>query len=237
MKSLLRLSVFFLLVSSAAAQEQADPAMARMREGMKKLIQRISESDAARVTAEAAKAEADLKVADLEARLKALEKKASDLAIKSTKDKAESDKTIADLNTKLTAKEKEVIALANALSQWKEGFNKAKTVAEGKEAERAAAAGKATLLERRVAAAETKNAEMLKLGQEILARYEKFGLGTALLAREPFVRNMKVKFENYVQDYGDKLDAQRIQPSGASKVESQSSPAAAAPPANNKPQP
>ena len=236
MKSLARLFTLLLLVSPAIAQEQADPAMARMREGMKKLIQRISESDAARVTAEAAKAEADLKVADLEARLKAMEKRASDLAIKSTKDKAESDKTIAELNTKLTAKEKEFISVVNALSQWKEGFNKAKTVAEAKEAERAAAAGKADVLQRRVTAAETKNAEMLKLGQEILARYEKFGLGTALLAREPFVRNMKVKFENYVQDYGDKLDAQRIQPSGTSKVESQPSPASAAPSANNKPQ-
>lgn len=235
MKSFVHLLSLLLLVSPAFAQEQADPALARMREGMKKLIQRISESDAARVTAEAAKAEADLKVADLEARLKAIEKKASDLAIKSTKEKAEADKTIAGLNTKLTAKEKEVISIVNALSQWKEGFNKAKTVAEAKEAERAAAAGKAVVLERRVAAAETKNAEMLKLGQEILARYEKFGLGTALLAREPFVRNMKVKFENYVQDYGDKLDAQRIQPSDASKVESQPSPAAAKPPVDNKP--
>jgi hypothetical protein len=76
---------------------------------------------------------------------------------------------------------------------------------------------------------------MYKLGLEILGRYEKFGLGTALLAREPFVRNMKVKFENYVQDYGDKLDAQRIQPSGAAAVESQPSPASTS--VTNKPKP
>lgn len=235
MKRLIPLLTLVLCFSPAWAQEQADPAMARMREGMKKLVQRISEADAARVAADAAKAEADLKVADLEAKLKAMEKKASDLAIQGAKDKAEADKTIADLNTKLTARDKEVITLANSLSQWKEGFGKAKAVAEGKEAERAAAAGKAVVLERRMAAAETKNAEMYKLGLEILGRYEKFGLGTALLAREPFVRNMKVKFENYVQDYGDKLDAQRIQPSGSAAVESQPSPASAS--VTNKPKP
>jgi hypothetical protein len=49
--------------------------MARMREGMKKLVQRISEADAARVAADAAKAEADLKVADLEAKLAAVKLK------------------------------------------------------------------------------------------------------------------------------------------------------------------
>lgn len=218
MRTTLSLLTFLLTVTtaSAAGPAAADPneaALARMREGMKKMVQRISESDTARVAAEAAKAEADLKIADLEAKLKASEKKASSLEVQATKDKASSDKSIADLNAKLIESEKHNSLLTESLGKWKEGFHQAKTIAEGKEAERAAAVGKAAVAERRIAAAEVKNAEMQKVAQEVLARYEKFGLGTALLAREPFTRNMKAKMQTLVQDYGDKIDAQRIEPS------------------------
>ena len=211
-----------------APQSPAEVALGRMREGMKKMVLRISEADAARVAAEAAKAEADLKIADLEKRLKAVEKKSSELEVQSTKDKAVADKLLAEGTAKLATREAEVARLNEALIKWKAGFDQAKTIAEGKEAERATAAGKAAVMERRMAAAETKNAEMLKLSQEILKRYESFGLGTALLAREPFVRIMKVKLQNYVQDFGDKIDAQRIEPSPASQVKDNASPTAAA---------
>jgi chromosome segregation ATPase len=211
-------ALLFLATVAQAQQPAADPALARMREGMKKLVQRISESDAARVAAEAAKAEADLKIADLEAKLKAAEKKGSELEVKNTKDKAASDKTIADLNAKVIERDQLITQYNEALGKWKEGFQQAKTIAEGKEAERAAAVGKATVLERRVAAAEAKNAEMHKAAMEVLSRYEKFGFGTALLAREPFTRNMKVKLQNLAQEHGDKIDAQRIEPSSADEI-------------------
>ena len=146
------------------------------------------------------------------------EKKASELEVKNTKDKAASDKTIGELNAKVIEREQQLTRLNDTLGKWKEGFQQAKTVAEGKEAERAAAAGKAVVLERRVAAAEAKNAEMHKAAMEILSRYEKFGLGTALLAREPFTRNMRVKLQNMVQEQSDKVDAQRIEPSKASEI-------------------
>jgi hypothetical protein len=45
-----------------------------------------------------------------------------------------------------------------------------------------------------------------------LDRYEKFGLGDALTAREPFVGLTKVKFQNLVQDYQDKLSDQKVKP-------------------------
>ena len=55
-----------------------------------------------------------------------------------------------------------------------------------------------------------KNRAMYQLGLEILKRYEHFGLGDAITAREPFVGTTRVKFENLIQDYGDKLAAQKI---------------------------
>ena len=47
---------------------------------------------------------------------------------------------------------------------------------------------------------------------EILTRYQQFGLGQALAAREPFTGNAKVKLQNIVQDYGDKILNQTAKP-------------------------
>ena len=57
---------------------------------------------------------------------------------------------------------------------------------------------------------QTKNDAMFKLGNEILKRYERFGLGDALTRREPFVGTTRVKFQNLIQDYTDKVADQRI---------------------------
>ena len=62
---------------------------------------------------------------------------------------------------------------------------------------------------RKVDDREAKNYELFKLANEILTRYEKFGLGEALTAREPFTGLTRVKLENLVQDYQDTLSQQR----------------------------
>jgi hypothetical protein len=67
-------------------------------------------------------------------------------------------------------------------------------------------------LERRIADQQVRNAEMYRLANEVLDRYAQFGLGTAISAREPFVGVTKVKFQNLVQDYQNKLTDQTIRP-------------------------
>ena len=68
----------------------------------------------------------------------------------------------------------------------------------------------AATLQRAVSDHETKNVELAKIAYEILDRYEKFGLGDALTAKEPFLGLTRVKIENLVQDFKDKIDDQRI---------------------------
>jgi hypothetical protein len=74
------------------------------------------------------------------------------------------------------------------------------------------------LQDRKVADYQRKNDELFKVGSEILSKYEGFGLGTAIAAREPFTRNMRVKLETLVQDYGDKLVDNKIKPDEAPKT-------------------
>jgi hypothetical protein len=102
--------------------------------------------------------------------------------------------------------------LNEALSKWKIGYQKLEDAAKAKEAERAKLADKNVLLDRRVADYRRKNEELYKTGSEVLTRYEKFGLGDALAAREPFTRLTRVKMESLVQDYQDKLTDNKIKP-------------------------
>jgi hypothetical protein len=51
---------------------------------------------------------------------------------------------------------------------------------------------------------------MHKIGMGILDRYEKFGLGDAILAREPFTAVQRVKFQNLIQDFSEELSDARI---------------------------
>ena len=218
-----------LLLSAATlhAQQGAPTAESRMRDALKKIMLQLRDSEAARATAQAAQTEGETKNKELTAKVDDLNKKVAAQIKQSIADKDASDKLVAGLNTTLAARDKEVAQLREALGKWKEGYQKAAEVARAKENERAEMAGKVIVMERRVAEGERKNAAMYKAGVEILDRYEKFGLGTALLAREPFVGTMRVKFQNLIQDYGDKLDAQRIKPAEGGEVQSKTAPAKA----------
>jgi chromosome segregation ATPase len=184
--------------------------MARMREAMKKLTQRITEAESQMVAAQAAQIAAEAKAKDLSTKLDAANKQLKQLTTQAAADKDTAGSKIDELEKKLQSRDKTIAQYADALAKWKVGFEQAQAIANAKEGERIQATGRAIELERKAAAHEQKNREMYRLAKEILDRYKSFGLGTALKAREPFIGSMRVKFENYAQDYGDKLDTQKI---------------------------
>ncbi len=214
MKSFLLISLGLLLCTAGLQAQQGGAASpeARMREAMKKVMLQLRDSQAAQAAAVAAQQEAEAKNKDLTDKMADLQKKFDALVKQSAKDKETSDKVEDDLRKVITARDKEVAHLKEMLVKWQAHDKEAVSVANAKEKERAEAAGKVVVMERKVADAERKNLEMYRTGVEILDRYAKFGLGTALTAREPFIGTMRVKFQNWAQDYGDKLDTQRIEP-------------------------
>jgi chromosome segregation ATPase len=200
-----RLNLSFLCVLAVAgcvvslhAEEKADPA-ARMREAMKNMALQMRNLQAERDNLAAQQAASDQKQKEQEAQIKTLTKNAAD-------DKAASDA----LKARLAEQETRAEQTAQELEKWKAACNQAVELGKKTEAERQKLAEHCILLERVVADQKAKNAEMFKLGNEILTRYEKFGLGTAITAREPFTGLMRVKLQNLVQDYSDKLNEQRI---------------------------
>jgi hypothetical protein len=196
--------LFIEVLHPANAADQASPET-RLRELLRSTLLQLRAAENDKAALQAAQAESAAKVKELTEQVEALTKQ-------SAADKDAADKAIADLKAKVADQDTELSQLKDALEKWKEGYAKAVDIANAKEAERAKLASQVILLNRTVADRETKNAELFRIGNEILKRYERFGLGDALLAREPFVGVARVKLENQVQGYQDKLLDQRIKP-------------------------
>jgi chromosome segregation ATPase len=197
-----------LAVVPAHAAEEADPAMAvlkRMREQLRTVMIQQQKTEAERATLQAANV-------DLEAQLKSLDAKFKTLAKESNAQKDVDAKTIGDLKAKIMAQEGEQARLQASLASWKKGHQEITDAAKKIEAQRAELAARVILQDRTIADQRRKNDELFKIGSEVLSKYEGFGLGAAIAAREPFTRNMRVKLETLIQDYGDKLVDSKINP-------------------------
>jgi chromosome segregation ATPase len=202
------LAVCMLAAHSLHAAEAEDPAMAvlkRMREQLRTITIQKQKSDADLAAIQAEKVDLEAKNADLAKKLEALTKlNASERTV--------AEKTIADLREKNEEQTVEVARLNESLASCKATNQKMEEEVRAKDADRAKLADKIVLLDRRVADYRRKNEELYKAGTEVLTRYENFGLGTALTAREPFTRLTRVKMENLVQEYQDKLMDNKIKP-------------------------
>lgn len=198
-------ALILLLSGSVQGAEQPNSAETRLREQLRNTLLQLRTIQGERDGLNAAKAQ-------LEQEKKTLSEQIETVTKQSAADKTASDKTIAEMDAKAAQQSNEIAQLKESLEKWKKGYNEATELARTKEAERAKLAMQKIELERKVADQQTKNLEMFKIGNEVLTRYEKFGLGTALTAREPFVGITRVKLQNLVQDYKDKLADQRIKP-------------------------
>ncbi|HEV7405474.1 MAG TPA: hypothetical protein VGO11_21195 [Chthoniobacteraceae bacterium] len=193
------------LVAAAGAAPEQSQAEVKLRETLRNTMLQLRNLQGEKDTLQAQKDQADLDKRAVESDL-VKKTKESDAA------KAEAEKTIADLRTKLEEQRAEGERLAASLAKWKAAHQEVTALAEKREAARVKLNSEKIELERKVADQLRKNQQMYKIGSEVLTRYENFGLGTALTAREPFVGITKVKLQNLVQDYGDKLADQRIKP-------------------------
>lgn len=193
------------LASSALAAEAPNPAEAKLRDSLRATMLQLRTAETERATLQAEKETLEESVKTLTEKLEAQKKESE------SREKV-SQAALDGLNKQLENQSGVIKGLQESLEKWKDSQKKAVALAETTEAKRSRAAAEVVVLNRKVAEQQTKNAAMFKLGNEILDRYEKFGLGTALTAREPFVGLTRVKFENLIQDYGDKLTGEKIKP-------------------------
>jgi chromosome segregation ATPase len=183
------------LVSLLVATANADDA--RLKETLRTLTLRLRSAETERNTLISDKAQLEQEKKTLTAKVDSLNKQVA------------ADKVQLDA---LEAKQKELDDTKDSLAKWKAAYEQIQTAAQKSEAERATLASESIILKRKVDDRERKNLELFKTANEVLTRYEKFGLGEALSAKEPFTGITRVKLENQVQDYQDKIADQRIKP-------------------------
>ena len=191
----------WLMTSLSAA---ADPASeAKLRETLRNTMLQLRTAQNERAALQATQAENEQKLKALTTEVESLRKES-----------AAAKKIASDQEAQL-AKFKE------ALHNWETAYQQAVDAANSKEAARAKLAEEVIVLQREVADQRTRNVAMFQTANEILTRYERFGLGEALAAKEPFVGVTRVKLENLVQDYEDKLADERIKDQGKARPETQ----------------
>lgn len=191
------------------AAPEADPSV-KLREQLKSTLLQLRKAQADIANTQAAQAAAEAKNKELEARIAKLTKQNEDLVKQSNAAKAKSEQDIAKLDEKLADKDKRIVQYDEALNKWKDGYQKAAAIARTKEDERAALASEAVTLKHTIADRERKNLALFNTANEILDRFQNYALGKALAAREPFISTTRVKVENLVQGYQDKIVQNRI---------------------------
>jgi chromosome segregation ATPase len=98
------------------------------------------------------------------------------------------------------------------LEKWKSAYSEAAAVARAKDAERTKFEGEATTLKASNKASEAKNAQVVKVGQEIVKQYEDMNPMEKIWDHEPVFGLKRVEHENAAQDFRDKILDQKVKP-------------------------
>ncbi len=194
-----------LLALPLHAADSADTGEARLREALRAATLQLRAAESARDTLQASQAALTGDNKALDAKFEALRKQ-------TVAERAVDEKTIAELKAAATTQTAELARLKEELEKSEANLKRATAQIAAKEADGTKLAADLVVLQRKVEDRESKNLALFKLGNEILTRYEKFSLGEALAAREPFVGTTRAKLENLVQDYSDQLLDQRAKP-------------------------
>lgn len=205
-RSLLALSLLAGLLGfsafASAAEDPAAAAEARLRENLRATTLQLRTAQNDLVSAQSARDALAAEKKTLEADLEKLRKQL-------VADRAETDKAIAALKAAAAEQAAELAATRAELAKTRESLAKVVDYAKKTETERNDLSSRLAQTETRADDYRSRNVALYKLGNEILDRYAKFSLGDALGAREPFIGTSRVKLENLIQEYDDRLRAQR----------------------------
>lgn len=118
----------------------------------------------------------------------------------------------AEMRTVLEERAKRIAALEAQVAKWDADYKQ--STARALKAENALVHAKARIgtLERLAAEQQVKNIEMKQTADEILDRYQRHGLGSAILAREPFISVNRAKLQTIMQDLETRIRAATILP-------------------------
>lgn len=207
MKRTLIFATFAIVLAGASlhAADQPSASELKLREALRNTMLQLRTAQNDGSALQVAKTELEKKNQEQEAQIKLLTQHAE-------QDRDAAAKKADSLNAQIAEQSKAIEDLKKDLAKSRADYQTAALLAQKTEAERKRLDDEKIVLVRKTEDQKSKNAELYKLGREVLLRYEKFGLGEALGAKEPFVGTTRVKLESFVQDFQDKLIDQKIKP-------------------------
>lgn len=200
--------LYLLAVQAIYAQDTPSPQdaeLTQMRQKLRDFAGQVQDAQNQVVTLQAQVNQDATDKQALQAKLDALTAQLKSVSDQAAADKTDSTQKLTDLQAKADDQAGQITRLNSTVKDDKAALDQSTQLAALNEAARKQYALQAALLQRTVDDRETKNLALFKLANEILTRYEKFGLGEALEAKEPFVGVSRVKLQTLVQDYKDKI--------------------------------
>jgi chromosome segregation ATPase len=197
MRKPVHLVVFALVVMSPAAAH-ADSEIDRLREALRSATGQVR-------TLEDQRAVLQAKQAATEQDRDRLRKQTETLRAQVKDAEQAYRKAVGEFNDRLAERDE-------TLEHWKGAYEEAATVARTKDAERAKFESEAAALKTSGKACEAKNAQLVKVGNEIATQYEAMNPLEKIWDHEPTFGLKRVEHQNAVQDFRDKILDQKVKP-------------------------
>lgn len=198
-------TLFSLSVASADAQQ--DNAETRLRAALRQATVQLRQAQDQNATLMAKQAEADRDRMALADMLAADEKEIAALQQQLKGAQAASQQAASRFNSQRDNFAKVDAENRATFAKLQAAYNDAAQTARMRDDDVKQFEAANVQLRGRVQVCETKNAELYKLGKEVLDRYANRG---SLSGVEPFTRLKRVEFENLAQEYEDKMRANEI---------------------------
>jgi len=112
---------------------------------------------------------------------------------------------VKDFNDRLSERD-------DALEKWRSAYGEAAVVARTKDAERAKFESEVTALRASGKACVAKNAQLVKVGNDVVRQYEEMNVMEKLWHHEPLFGQKRVDHQNAAQDFRDKIIEQKVNP-------------------------
>ena len=198
MRIVLKIGLVLLAILTASAGARAQSDTDRLREALRAATAQTRALEDQRTALQAKVATAERDAAELKKQIEAAKAETRQI-------EKQHREAVEEFNQRLAQRDE-------TLDKWKSAYEEAATVARSKDAERAKFEGEATAFKASTKSCRAKNVQLVKVGRELLRRYEGVSFGDMVVTSEPLIGVRRVEIQNLLQDYGDKILDQKVTP-------------------------
>jgi chromosome segregation ATPase len=199
------LALLLLGAASFSARSEEEDPTAKFREALRNTMLQLREAQAKTAEMEAASVQSQMETDKTKQAL-------TELQATLVEERNAAANQASELRAALAQREEKIISLEAMITKWEKDYAALTLKAHKTGQDLLQAKARNTILERAVAEQQVKNVEIKTIADEILDRYKRSNLGSAILAREPFISVNRGKLQTIMQDLETRIRAATIRP-------------------------